>query len=113
MHARRLDGAQLDFWVAKAAGLQRDTRTPQPGERHDPAGTLWHPDTFHPSMDWTHAARFLLDEWYSLEDCIASWFGPDWSLVPAFRSDPLKWFMRAFVALRFSETLEDVSASAA
>jgi hypothetical protein len=27
--------------------------------------------------------------------------------VPAFREDPLKWFMRAFVALQFGEALEE------
>ena len=107
MHAMRLDGAQLDFWVAKAAGLQRAEQAPPPDSRHDTDGSSWHPQNFHPSVDWTHAARFLMDDWYSLEDCIANWFGPDWSLVPAFKVDPLKWFMRAYVATHFGEALED------
>ncbi|RFO97144.1 hypothetical protein DIC66_08345 [Rhodoferax lacus] len=107
MHATRLQGERLDAWVAKAAGLQRQTLVPQPGERYDADGPSWHPDTFHPSVDWTHAARFLMDDWYNLEDCIANWFGPDWSLVPAFKAEPLAWFMRAFVATHFGEVLED------
>lgn len=107
MHATRLEGAQLDFWVAKAAGLQREAQPPAPGNRHDTEGSSWHPHNFHPSADWTHAARYLLDDWYSLEDCISNWFGPDWSAVPAFKADPLKWFMRAFVATHFGEALED------
>jgi len=107
MHATRLDGAQLDFWVAKAAGLQRLQDTPSPGDRHDTEGQEWHPSTFHPSADWSHAARFLMDDWYNLEDCIANWFGPEWSRVPAFKADPLKWFMRAFVATHYGEALED------
>lgn len=107
MHAMRLDGAQLDLWVAKAAGLQLQAPTPQPGERHDADGKDWHPQTFRPSVDWTHAARFLIDDWYNLEDCIANWFGPDWSLILAFKAEPLKWFMRAFVATHFGEVVED------
>ena len=29
-----------------------------------------------------------MDDWYNLEDCIANWFGPDWSLVLAFKAEP-------------------------
>lgn len=111
MHAIRLDGAQLNYWVAKAAGLQLQTQAPKPGERHDADGLLWHPQNFRPALDWTHAARFLLDDWYGLEDCIANWFGPDWSLIPAFQVEPLKWFMRAYVATQFGEILEDAAAA--
>jgi hypothetical protein len=107
MQAKRLEGTQLDFWVARAAGLQRSHEAPEPGSRHDTDGNGWHPVTFHPSADWTHAARFLMEDWYSLEDRICDWFGPDWSLVPAFKADPLKWFMRAFVATHYGEALED------
>lgn len=106
MHARRLEGTQLNFWVAKSSGLQLQAGTPLPGDHHDPAGNSWHPLTFHPATDWTHASRFLLDEWYNLEDCLEEWFGPDWSHVPAFKSEPLKWFMRAYVAVCFGEILE-------
>jgi hypothetical protein len=107
MHVRRLDGAQLDFWIAKASGLQLDTRGLSASGPHDPAGKLWHPDSFHPSTDWTHAAPYLLDDWYNLEDCVESWFGTGWSVVPAFQKEPLKWFMRAYVATHFGEILED------
>jgi hypothetical protein len=109
MNAMRLDTEQLDFWVAKAAGLQLRADAPQPGERHDSDGSTWHPHNFHPSVNWTHAARFLMDDWYSLEDCMDNWFGPDWSLVPAFQAEPLKWFMRSFVAVQFGEVLEDAA----
>jgi hypothetical protein len=107
MHARRLDGAQLNFWVAKSSGLQLQQGMPQPGDQHNPAGKLWHPLTFHPGTDWTHASPYLLDEWFNLEDTLAEWFGPGWSQVPAFKSDPLKWFMRAYVSVCFGEMLED------
>ena len=50
---------------------------------------------------------FLAGEWYAIEDILADWFHPDWSEVPAFREDPLKWFMRAYVALQYGEMLED------
>jgi hypothetical protein len=108
MHAKRIDGTLLDFWVAKAANLTLREQPLAPGQRHDPESGLWHPDTFHPSRDWTHGGPLLLGEWYAVEDILADWFSPDWSYVPAFREDPLKWFMRAYVALQYGETLEDL-----
>jgi hypothetical protein len=49
----------------------------------------------------------LSGEWYAVEDVLTDWFGPDWSYVPAFREDPLKWFMRAYVALQYGDALEE------
>lgn len=108
MNAKRLDGALLNFWVAKAAGLQRSAVAPQPGEKYDPASAEWHPINFSPATHWPHAARFLLSDWYDLEDWLENWFGPEWSQVPVFKADPLPWFMRAYVATQFGEILENV-----
>lgn len=108
MNAIRLEGALLNFWVAKAAGLQLSPVDPPAGAKYEPGSNEWHPSTFHPSTDWTHAARFLMSEWYGLEDWLENWFGPEWSQVPVFKNDPLPWFMRAYVATQFGETLENV-----
>jgi hypothetical protein len=107
MHAKMIDGSLLDFWVAKAAGLKLREQAPAAGERHDPDSGSWHPENFHPSHDWTHAGPLLAGEWFAVEDILSEWFSPDWSYVPAFREDPLKWFMRAFVALQYGEMLEE------
>jgi hypothetical protein len=108
MNTKRLEGPLLDFWVAKAAGLELDPVVPSPADRHDPSGNLWHPDNFHPSTNWTHGARFFNNEWFNIEDCMEGWFGPDWSNVPVVKQEPLAWFMRAYVTVMFSETLEEV-----
>ena len=107
MNAKRIEGALLDFWVAKAANLKQQEPPPVPGQKHDPESGLWHPETFHPSSNWTHGGPLLSGEWYAVEDILSDWFGPDWSYVPAFREDPLKWFMRAYVALQYGEALEE------
>jgi hypothetical protein len=107
MHAKRIEGALLDFWVAKAAGKKLQEHVPADGERHDPESGLWHPLNFHPSSDWTHGGPLLSSEWYGVEDILTDWFSRDWSYVPAFREDPLKWFMRAFVALQYGDALEE------
>lgn len=108
MHSKMIEGSRLDFWVAKSAGLKLQTHAPAPDEKHDPESGFWHPDTFHPSVDWTHGGPLLCAEWYAVEDILSEWFSPQWSYVPAFREDPLKWFMRAFVTLQFGEVLEDL-----
>lgn len=108
MHAKMIEGARLDFWVAKSAGLKLQAHAPLADEKHDPESGFWHPDTFHPSADWTHGGPLLCNEWYAVEDILSEWFSPQWSYVPAFREDPLKWFMRAFVTLQFGEVLEDL-----
>jgi hypothetical protein len=107
MHAKKIDDALLDFWVAKAANLKLLAQAPAAGAKHDPDSGSWHPQTFHPSSDWTHGGPLLSAEWYALEDILADWFTSDWSYVPAFREDPLKWFMRAFVALQYGDALEE------
>jgi hypothetical protein len=107
MHAKRIEGPLLDFWVAKAANLKLQEQAMDPGQKHDPDSGLWHPETFHPSTNWTHGGPLLSGEWYAVEDVLTDWFGPDWSYVPAFREDPLKWFMRAYVALQYGDALEE------
>jgi hypothetical protein len=108
MNAKRIDGTLLDFWVAKAANLTLQELPLTAGQKHDPESGLWHPETFHPSSNWTHGGPLLSGEWYAVEDILSDWFSPDWTYVPAFREDPLKWFMRAFVALQYGEALEDL-----
>jgi hypothetical protein len=107
MNAKRIDGALLDFWVAKAAGLKLQLHVPAATDKHDPEGEVWHPDTFHPSRNWMHGGPLLCSEWFALEDILCDWFSPDWSYVPAFREDPLTWFMRAYVTLQYGEVLEE------
>ena len=46
-------------------------------------------------------------EWYALEDILVEWFGSGWNHVDALAHDPLKWFMRAYVASQFGDEVED------
>lgn len=108
MNVRVLNGALLDFWVAKSEGLKLQTDPPKPGELHDPASGYWHPRTYHPSTDWIQGGPIVSRDWYDLEDRLTEWFGPDWPLMDVFDASPLKWFMRAFVATQFGEQVESI-----
>ncbi len=108
MNVKKLEGVQLDFWVAKAAGLATQQEVPLPQERHDPDSGKWHPKTFHPSIDWSHAGPIVSNEWYVIEDVLVEWFGPDWAYAGGITNASLLWFMRAFVASQFGDEVEDI-----
>ena len=107
MHIKRLDGALLNYWVARSAGLQLATTAPRPGLGHDPESGLWHPQTYCPASDWSQGGPIVANEWYGIEDQLVAWFGPDWPQIGAIRDAPLKWFMRAYVAMQFGDEVED------
>lgn len=109
MNVKKIDGALLNFWVAKSAGLALLARTPGPTERHDPDSGQWHPANFHPASDWSTAGPIVSNEWYVIEDILTEWFGPNWAYIKAIMDFPLQWFMRAYVASQFGDVLEDMS----
>lgn len=113
MNVRRLEGSLLNFWVAKSAGLKILPEAPAQGSRHDPDSGYWHPLIFHPATDWSQAGPIVSNEWYVLEDILAEWFGPDWTSVQSFVDDPLKWFMRAYVASQFGDEVENITGAEA
>jgi hypothetical protein len=106
MKAVTLEGAQLDYWVAKSAGLRLLRDPPGDGDDHDADAGTWHPKTYHPSTDWSQGGQIVADEWYDIEDFLFAWFGPGWTDGEAFRREPLTWFMRAYVAASFGEEFE-------
>jgi hypothetical protein len=108
MNIKRVDGALLDFWVAKAAGLKMLPRDTLPGELHDPESGNWHPSNFHPSSDWSHGGALVASEWYAIEDMLIEWFGPHWPTAKAIADHPLPWFMRAYVATQFGDHVEEI-----
>lgn len=62
MKVSDLEGAALDYWVAKSAGLTceiRDGRVVLPEEHGQ--STLW-----RPSVDWSQAGPIIEREWISL-----------------------------------------------
>ena len=42
-----------------------------------------------------------------MEDILIGWFGNGWTQLNALVHDPLKWFMRAYVASQFGDEVED------
>lgn len=110
MYVRRLEGTMLNFWVAKSAGLALSNQPPKAGQLHDPESKQWHPDNFHPSSDWSCAGPIVSNEWYVIEDNLREWFGEDWGSLPAIATQPLVWFMRAYVASQFGDQVEDFAA---
>ncbi len=109
MNVKRLDGRQLNYWVARSAGLKLSDQYQQPGTRHDPESGVWHPHTYNPANDWSQGGAIVSGEWYSIEDVLVEWFGPEWPHVPAVAENPLKWFMRAYVATQFGDEVEDAT----
>ena len=108
MNVRRLDGRLLNFWVAKSAGLVLSTQASSEQGRHDPESGVWHPHSYNPASDWSHAGAIVAEEWFFIEDKLTEWFGPHWPHTPAIADQPLVWFMRAYVATHFGDEVEDV-----
>ena len=111
MNVKRIDESLLNFWVAKSAGLKTLTQPPLAGQLHDPDSGYWHPQTYHPATDWSHAGPILSNEWYVIEDILIEWFGPNWACAKAVLDRPLQWFMRAFIASQFGDEVENVAAT--
>jgi hypothetical protein len=110
MNVKRLDGRLLNYWVAKSAGLTLAAVDQSPGGRHDPDSGFWHPHTYNPANDWSHAGAILTNDWFAIEDTLIEWFGLQWPHIPAIADNPLKWFMRAYVATQFGDEVEEVTA---
>jgi hypothetical protein len=51
----------------------------------------------------------LSNEWFNIEDALVEWFGLQWPHIPAISENPLKWFMRAYVATQYGDEVEDSS----
>ena len=107
MNVMRLDGRLLNYWVAKSAGLTLGLTSAGAQGRDDRDGGTWHPHTYNPASDWAQAAPIISDEWFSIEDMLVEWFGPQWSHIAGIAENPLKWFMRAYVATQFGNEVED------
>jgi len=108
MQVKQLEGRLLNYWVAKSAGLTMRKDDEQLAKWHDPSGHSWHPESYNPSVDWTHAGSVISEEWFAIERQLAEWFGWQWSYIPAIADRPLIWFLRAYVATQFGEELEDL-----
>jgi hypothetical protein len=109
MNVKRLDGRQLNYWVAKSAGLKLSADYQRPGTPHDPESGTWHPHTYNPANDWSQAGFILANEWFNIEDALVEWFGQQWPHIPAISENPLKWLMRAYVATQYGDEVEDAS----
>ncbi len=108
MRVTSLDGALLDFWVAKSENLQLLPQFPENEQTRLNESGYWHPSTYHPSSDWSQAGPIISNEWYSIEDALIEWFGPTWPSIRAISTAPLKWLMRAYVKTKFGDEVEEV-----
>ena len=106
MRVATLRPPSLNFWAAKAAGMPATVdRPPAAAVRvRDPdSGDIV---SFEPSTDWSHALPMLSDAWYEIETILIDWFGEQWARSSEVRDNPLAWFMRAFVAVKFGDEVE-------
>jgi hypothetical protein len=99
----------LNYWVAKSRGIDAnlDHRAEHSVSTIDPE--TGKPIPYQPSLDWSQAGPILADEWYDIETVLIDWFGPQWSFVAEIQTQPLAWFMRAYVASKFGEEVEHMT----
>lgn len=109
MIVKELDGLHLNYWVAKSAGLKLSASDIAPGGPFDQKSGGWHPQTYDPANDWSKAVVILVSEWSCIEPIMVEWFGFQWQHMPIVVDSPLKWFMRAYVAAKFGDEVEEVS----
>ncbi len=108
MNVKRLDGRMLNFWIAKSAGFSQPSDTPALIRGEPPDSSFWYRHNYNPANDWSHAGAIVAENWFSIEDTLLEWFGEQWPHIPTVADNPLKWFMRAFVATQFGDEVEDI-----
>jgi hypothetical protein len=102
-----LEGELLDFWVAKSENLKLLPGSPLEGTAHENESGYWHPDSYHPSSNWSQGGVIVSKDWFAIEDALIEWFGPNWPFIKAISDRPLPWLMRAFVKTHFGDEVED------
>ncbi len=105
MRVTELDGPLLNFWVA----MSEDLALPAEPDPWHPCenGGRWNPANYSPTNNWSVAGPIVSKYWGELNDRLNDWLGPSWSTLSIFQSSPLVWFMRAYVATKFGEEVED------
>lgn len=109
MNVKHLDGAILNFWVAKSGGLNYLIESLQSEDGQDHPVNDRHRQYFNPSGNWSHGGPIVANEWYVIEGILNGWFGLDWDAIGTVARNPLKWFMRAYVASMFGDEVEDIA----
>lgn len=110
MRVAGLTAPTLNFWVAKARGLQAVLDHRAEGSVSVPNEETGQLAPYQPSIDWSQAGPIIADEWFDIETTLIDWFGPNWPYMQSFNAAPLAWFMRAFVALKFGDEVENLPA---
>ena len=108
MNAADLDGPLLNYWVAQSEGLELMEQEPEEGEPHSPDTGMWHPKNYHPASDWSHGGPIVSREWSAIEAWLTARFSARWPFVKVVSDAPLAWFMRAYVATKFGDEVEDL-----
>lgn len=110
MLVTQLNAELLDFWVAKSEGLKLASHNTEYAVIFDAQSGYWHPSNYHPSRNWSQGGTIVSNEWYTIETVLLEWFGTGWPYVKSIMEDPLKWFMRAYVASQFGNEVEEIDA---
>lgn len=122
MKVSELSGAHLDFWVAKAEGMDHPPflREMAPGccvvkaEGRDDEGPVMRWVAFQPSISWTQAGPIIDDNaigFHPISD--AEWMAEEHITARTGRGQtPLIAAMRAYVASKFGDEVADVEGAA-
>jgi hypothetical protein len=108
MKVAKLEAPLLDFWVAKAEGLEPVPDPEGQGKTSSVGAGFYHPRSYHPSTDWSQGGPLVSRQWFELESQMLEWLGPRWPHLLAFCQAPLTWFMRCHVATVFGDEVEDI-----
>ncbi len=123
MLVKNLEGAELDYWVARAEGLEhppylgemRPGRCMMPLDSHDHDGPIRHWVNYDPSENWNLAGPIIEREnigfdWEADDICIAWYQRSKYERAGSNQfsgSTPLKAAMRAFVASQYGEEVPE------
>lgn len=110
MKVSELEGSDLDYWVAKAEGLA----LPSNAKPDDLLFSSLHGGIYHPSTNWLQGGPLIERERIKLLPAF-DWSGNEngWNAFVRWQEDgrngptPLIAAMRAFVASKFGEEVDD------
>lgn len=109
MKTAELTGVQLDYWVAKAAGmLFVHDRTDGGVTAQENVGGHVYNYRFAPSTDWSQGGLIIKREWRPITAWLIEKLGPNWrDGIDGFDAEILRWFMRGFVGSKFGDEVPD------
>lgn len=104
MKVAELEGALLDYWVARAEGWTLEDESLWRDERGKAMNLYWR---WNPSNNWAHGGPIIEREQIELTRAGNEWAAYVPGMRGAYGPAVLIAAMRAYVASKFGDTVED------